>query len=111
MHSFRFLILILVIIASYLNLYSQEGFPVNGVANTFSPVYAFTNAHIIISDEKEIINGTLLIQDDKIIDVDSNLKIPKGAIIKDLKGDYIYPSFIDIYSDYGIDKGKIAVIK
>ena len=105
MHSFRFLFLTLII-ASYLNLYSQEGFPVNGVANTFSPVYAFTNAHIIISYEKEIINGTLLIQDDKIIDVDSNLKIPKGAIIKDLKGDYIYPSFIDLYSDYGIDKAK-----
>ena len=46
---------------------------------------------------------TLLIQDDKILQmVDSIIDIPKGAVITDLKGDFIYPSFIDLYSNYGI---------
>ena len=89
-----------------ISVFSQESFPNNGVKSTFSPIYAFTNAHLIISPEKEIINGILLIQDDKIIAADSIVDIPKGAIIKDVKGDYIYPSFIDLYSDYGLPKAK-----
>ena len=97
---------ILILCLITISVFSQESFPTNGVKSTFSPIYAFTNAHLIISPDKEIINGTLLIQDDKIIDADSILDIPKGAIIKDVKGDYIYPSFIDLYSDYGLPKAK-----
>jgi hypothetical protein len=37
------------------------------VQESFKPVYAFINANIIISSEKEIKNGTLLIQDNLII--------------------------------------------
>ena len=85
-------------------VYAQNTYPINGVASTFSPVYAFTNGHIIISPEKEISNGNLVIQDGKILSVDSTTPIPKGAIIKDLDGDYIYPSFIDLYSSYGINE-------
>ena len=86
--------------------FSQETYPVNGVAETFSPIYALTNAHIVISSKKEIANGTILIQDGKILGVDSLLDIPEGSIIKDMKGDFIYPAFIDIYSDYGLEKIK-----
>ena len=85
-------------------IFGQEEFPVNGIDNTYSPVYAFTNAHIIISSEKEIKKGTLLIKDGEILEADSLVEIPTGAIIKDLNGDYIYPSFIDLYSDYGLPK-------
>ena len=89
-----------------ISTYAQETFPVNGVADNFDPIYAFTNAHIIISPTTEIENGTLLIQGSNIIAVDSNLNIPDGAIIQNLDGDYIYPSFIDLYSDYGVPKAK-----
>ncbi|MDA8857783.1 amidohydrolase family protein [Flavobacteriales bacterium] len=85
---------------------AQETFPVNGVSNNFEPIYAFTNAHIVLNPTTEIPNGTFLIKGDKIIAVDSSLNIPKGAIIKDLAGDYIYPSFIDLYSDYGLKEVK-----
>ena len=84
--------------------HAQETLPINGVQESFKPVYAFINANIIISSEKEIKNGTLLIQDNLIIGVDSNLSIPENAITYDLKGDYIYPSFIDLYSSYGLKK-------
>ena len=79
-------------------IFAQETFPVNGVAENFEPVYAFTNAHIVINPRNEIENGILLIQGNKIIAVDSNLNIPDGAIIFDLNGDYkeIY------YGDFNI---------
>jgi len=93
------------------SIFSQDSFPTNGVKSTFSPVYAFINAHIIVSNNQEILNGTLIIQDDKILEADSIVDIPKGAIITDLKGDYIYPSFIDLYSNYGLvaaEKGEYS---
>ena len=92
-------------------IFSQDSFPENGVKSTFSPIYVFHKCHIIISYDKEILNGTLLIQDDKILAVDSIIDIPKGAIVADLKGDFIYPSFIDLYSNYGLvprEKGEYS---
>ena len=97
---------ILFALLSFYTLLGQETFPVNGVAHNFEPIYAFTNAHIVLSPTNEIGNGILLIQGKNIIAVDSNLTIPNGAIIHDLDGDYIYPSFIDLYSDYGLPKAK-----
>ena len=89
-----------------LHLFGQETFPVNGISNNFKPIYAFTNATIVVSPDNIIKNGVLIIQEDKIIDVDSNINIPKEAIVRDLNGDYIYPSFIDLYSDYGMNEIK-----
>ena len=93
-------------ILSFYTISGQETFTVNGVVQNFKPIHVFTNAHIILSPTSEIENGTLIIKGDKIITVDTNLNIPSGAIIHDLKGDYIYPSFIDLYSDYGLQKAK-----
>ena len=85
--------------------FGQETFPVNGVATEFEPIYAFINAHIINVDN-EIPNGILLIQGDKILQVDTGVQIPKDAIITDLKGDFVYPSFIDLNTQYGLPKTK-----
>src|SRR4030095_9069442 len=46
-------------------------------------------------------DATLIIKDGKIVAVGTGLKIPAGAVEVDCKGKYIYPSFIDIYADYG----------
>ena len=98
--------ILFIITFNYNYSFAQETFPVNGVADNFKPVHAFINAHIIVSSSKKIKNGTLLIKDNIILNVDSNLTIPEGAIIHDLNGDYIYPSFIDLYSEYGLKKPK-----
>ena len=86
--------------------FAQETFPVNGVAENFNPIYAFKNANITTSPGVEYKNGILLIQGDKVLAIDSNINIPEGSIVFDLNGDYIYPSFIDLYSNYGLPKAK-----
>ena len=86
-----------------LHSFAQETFPVNGVVTEFEPIYAFINAHIV-SPDKEIVNGILLIQGNKILEADTVVQIPTGAIVKDLKGDYIYASFIDLNTQYGLPK-------
>ena len=102
----RLRLTILFTILSFYTILAQETFSNNGVAQNFEPIHVFTNAHIILNPSSEIDNGILIIKGNKIIAVDTSLNIPVGAIIHDLKGDYIYPSFIDLYSDYGLKKAK-----
>lgn len=84
---------------------AQEYFPKNdGVYQKNQNYTAFTNAKIFITPTEVIENGTLLIQDKKVVAVGSNVKIPNNSIIVDLNGNYIYPSFIDMYTDFGMEK-------
>jgi len=83
-------------------LQAQETFPLNGIADKREGCYAFTNATIVKDAQTTITNATLVIKDGKIISVGVGIAIPKDAVVIDCKDKFIYPSFIDIYTDYGI---------
>jgi hypothetical protein len=83
-------------------LQAQETFPVNGVADKREGCYAFTNATIVQNTQSTLQKATLVIRDGKIVAVGVGAAIPKDAVVIDCKDKYIYPSFIDIYSDYGV---------
>lgn len=81
---------------------AQQTFPVNGVQDHRENYIAFTHA-TIVKDSKTILkDATLIIKEGKIVSVGTNLPVPKEAVSIDCKGKYIYPSFIDLVSDYGI---------
>jgi imidazolonepropionase-like amidohydrolase len=81
---------------------SQSTFPENGIADPRHGQYAFTNATIIKDGITTLTNATMIIKDGKIVAIGTNLKVPAGAVEVNCTGKYIYPSFIDIYADYGI---------
>ncbi len=83
-------------------LFSQETFPRNGVADHRDGLYAFTNATIYKSWNEKLENATLVIRDGKIESVGPGIAVPQDAVVFDLAGKTIYPSFIDIFSDYGM---------
>lgn len=85
---------------------AQETFPQNGVYDEREGLFAFTNAVIYQSYNQKLDNATLLIQKGKVIGVGQLLEIPPQAVIIDLQGKTIYPSFIDLYSDYGLPEAK-----
>ncbi len=99
-------LLSLLLLLIGIQLLGQQTFPRNGVYDDRDGAYAFTNATIHTSFDREIENGTLIIRKGKIEAVGSGLTIPKGMVTIDLKGKHIYPSFVDIYSDYGIPKAE-----
>lgn len=95
----------LIFLLAFLNCFrtlAQSTFPTNGAPNNVHTLYAFTNATIYTDFESIIKGGTMLVQDGKIISVAEKADIPKNAVVYDLKGKFIYPSFIDLYSDYGL---------
>ncbi len=82
--------------------HAQETFPVNGVTDSRNGSYAFTHATIVKNASVTLTNATLVIKNGKIVAVGTNITVPADATVIDCKDKYIYPSFIDIYSDYGM---------
>ncbi len=86
---------------------AQEYFPNNeSIKNKNHNYTAFTNVKIFVTPTQVIENGTLLIQDGKVVGAGNNIVIPKNAITINLEGKSIYPSFIDIYTSFGVEKPK-----
>ncbi len=85
-------------------LYGQDYFIVNDGVKTKDYQYnVFTNANIYT--DKGIINkGTLVEKDGKIVDLGLDISIPKNSIVFDLDGKFIYPSFIETHSSFGVKK-------
>jgi len=100
--------IILVTLSLFIALgcFAQETFMVNGTHNKIHNTYAFTHATIYIDYQTKIEDATLLIKDGKVVAVSKKADLPKDVVVYDLKGKYIYPSFIDIYADYGMPEAS-----
>jgi imidazolonepropionase-like amidohydrolase len=81
---------------------AQTTFPVNGVADQREHCYAFTHATLVKDGAATVNDATLVIRDGLIVSAGAGGTIPKDAVVIDCSGKYIYPSFIDLYTDYGI---------
>ncbi|TDS13354.1 imidazolonepropionase-like amidohydrolase [Maribacter caenipelagi] len=88
-------------------LTAQDYFPENaGVKVNNNNYTAFTNAKIFVTPTQVIEKGTLLIQHGKVVSASSSVSIPKNAVVIDVEGKSIYPSFIDVYSKFGVEQAK-----
>jgi hypothetical protein len=93
--------LFLVFLTGAPALKAQVTFPTNGAPSPVHTVFALVHAHLV-DDIREIKDGTLLVQDKVILAAGAGIAIPENAVIIDLKGKYIYPSFIELNSSYGM---------
>lgn len=97
---------LIFLLSGFFSARAQSTFPTNGAPFRVHTLYALINANIYTDHETLLNNAVLLVKDGKIVDVGVKLPIPNDAIPVDLKGKYIYPSFIDLYSDYGVPENK-----
>ena len=100
MHKLKLPALLLIFVISSLQIQAQATFPANDVASPKDGSYAFTNATIVKDAQTTLQNATLLIKQGKIVGI--NVPVPKDAVVVDCKGKFIYPSFIDLFSNYGL---------
>jgi imidazolonepropionase-like amidohydrolase len=78
--------------------------PANGPADKARPVIAFTHATVHPAPGEVIADGTVLIQDDRIIATGPKVSIPVGAVIHDLRGMHMWPGIIEPYEPLGPGK-------
>jgi len=100
----RSLLLLLIFFVMGAKVFSQETFPRNDVKDKRTGAFAFTNATIFLDYKTRVDNATLLVRDGKVERSGAGISVPAGYTTVDLKGKYIYPSMIDIYSNYGLPK-------
>jgi len=86
--------------------FSQEDFPVNGVRTKNHNSHAFINAYLHIDGETTIDNGYLFIKEGRITYAGAKTKLPENCVVHDVAGKHIYPSFIDLYTSYGMKEVK-----
>lgn len=103
-HFLGGLLYILVVLG--LTAQNPATYPYNGVYDQRDGHYAFTNANIIPAAGELVENGTLVIKNGKVVAVTSGKNVPAGAVEVDLKGKYIYPSFIEPFGSYGLPDAK-----
>lgn len=99
---------LLMICLCFIGLASaQDYFPKNdGVKEKNNNYTTFTNAKIYVTPTQVVDNGTLLVQNGKVIAVGQNVSIPSNSVVIDLSGKSVYPSFIESFSGFGVKKPK-----
>jgi imidazolonepropionase-like amidohydrolase len=95
-------LLTLALVFSATVLFGQQTYPVNGSYDTRPGLFAFTNATIVVNANQTISNGTLLVKGQTIQSVGTGTSVPKGYVVVDLKGKFIYPSLVDAFTTYGV---------
>lgn len=95
-------ILLLFAFISLGHAQGQDTYPVNGPRMNAGGFYCLNNAVVHVDADKAIENAMLIIRNGKIVEVGTGLTPPRGAVVVDMKGKHIYPSFIDLHSSYGI---------
>lgn len=89
------------LIMSVCPLFGQLNTPVNGVAETLNNSFVLTNITIIVSPEKTIQNGTIIVRDGIIAAVGDKLTIPNDLPLINGNEKVLVPSFIELFSDIG----------
>jgi imidazolonepropionase-like amidohydrolase len=98
----KILLAIGLVISTTFLFAQQTTFPVNGSFDTRPGMFAFTNATIVVNANQTLTNATLLIKGQTIQGVGAGLAVPKGYVVIDLKGKFVYPSLIDAFTSYGL---------
>jgi N-acetylglucosamine-6-phosphate deacetylase len=76
--------------------------PTKGLRQNTPEAYALVGAKVIAAPGREIESGTIVIRDGKIAAVASGEAVPPGVRRVDLSGRWIYPAFIESYTDQAV---------
>ncbi|MFM7194332.1 MAG: amidohydrolase family protein [Bacteroidota bacterium] len=95
---------LLLVLVGLTDAMAQETFPRNDVRDLRSGAVALINATLQSNAATRTEGATVLIRDGRIEKTGKGLAVPAGYTQIDLKGKFVYPSFIDLHSNYGLPK-------
>lgn len=77
--------------------------PVTGLRDNGTGFHALVGARVVTAPGQVLENATIVIRNGLITAVGANVQAPAGARVWDLKGQTVYPGFIDAHADLGMD--------
>lgn len=89
-----------------LSFSAQIGYWPNDTAGKDKSVYAIKNI-TLYQDYKTVIPDAVLVFQDGKITASGKVPVPKNAVVIDGRGSFVYPSFIDPYSNLGVEKVQV----
>jgi len=94
----------LLTVGALVSLIAQSTFPEDGISNKKSVYYLFTNT-IVHSEPGKADTAAVLFGKGQILAVgdSAEMEISDNTVIRDLSGYHLYPSFIELNTDYGIE--------
>lgn len=81
---------------------AQGTFPVNGTESPDKSTYAITNARLFVEPGRVEEAGTVVFREGKIVQSGKGVAVPKDAVVTDVGGMFLYPSFVELVSEYGL---------
>ncbi|TCI04863.1 amidohydrolase [Corallincola luteus] len=103
LHHTRCIAWLLCGVLSVPAVFADQTTPNQGLHENTPTLFALVNATVVTEPGKRIPNATLILEDGRIQRVIEDGDVPPGATIIDLKGHFIYPGFIDLYTQYGVE--------
>jgi imidazolonepropionase-like amidohydrolase len=100
------ILLIAGLIFYFNSVIPQSNIPVVGISDERPGKYGLRNAMLIASYDSEPVKADVLIVNGRFEAVGEGLEFPEGTVEIDLEGKTIYPSFVEIYSNYGLASTK-----
>lgn len=85
---------------------AQETFPLNGVVDKRPNTYVFYNSTLVVNSTTKMEKAFMVIKNGNIETIGVGMPSIKGAIMVNCNGKTIYPSFIDINTNYGMPEAK-----
>lgn len=99
----KFKLLFYALLFTGLGLHAQDYFPVNDAVKTQNSNFTvFENARIHVDPNTVIEKGMFAVKDGRITAIGKTISVPANSVRIDLAGKEVYPSFIDIYSEFGM---------
>lgn len=77
--------------------------PIAGLRDNGTGYHALVGARVVTGPGQVMDSATVVIRNGLIAAVGKNLRAPAGARVWDLKGQTVYPGFIDAHADLGMD--------
>ena len=84
---------------------AQLGYWQNDTTTKDQSIYAIKNITLYQDYKTVIPDAVLVIQNGKVLE-SGKVAIPKNAVVIDGKGKFVYPSFIDLYTNIGVEKAE-----
>ena len=93
--------------ASLTQAQSSSTFPVNGTPDARIELHVYEGARIHLSADEVIAEGHLVVRRGRIEAVGAGVySSAEPAVRHDLSGKEVYPSFVDLYTGWGLKKGE-----